>query len=690
MSGPVTLERRDAIAIITIDNPPVNACSQAVRAGLVAAAETIATDPAIRGVVLLCAGRTFVAGADITEFGKPPQHPTLSEAFDVIEALDKPVLALLHGTALGGGLELALACHWRLIDPAGTVGLPEVTLGIIPGAGGTQRLPRLIGLTAALDLIPSGRRVAADEALRLGIVDAVTSGDRVAFALAFLRDRLAAPLRRASTLPFPPADPSALKTARATTAKRSPGQIAPVRAIDVLDASTALDFAAGLRLEAITFAELRVSAQSKALRHIFFAERAIAKVPEVQTAAPRPVHRVGVIGGGTMGAGIAAAVLLAGLPVTLVERDPAALAAGRDRVAAILGDSVKRGKLTPEERDRILGERLDAAADMATLNGVDLVIEAVFEDMGVKQALFRDLSRVVRGDAVLATNTSYLDVAQLADSTAQPANVIGLHFFSPAHVMKLLEVVVPEGAAPEAVATGFWLGKRLGKLAVRAGNSDGFIGNRILSAYRRAADMLVEDGASPWQVDAAFRTFGFPMGLFEMQDMAGLDIGWANRKRLAPHRDPAERYVAISDRLCEAGRFGRKTGRGYYVYEDGRAIPDPEVDSIVAAERSRKGIVPRLFTSEQIEARITVAMINEAARVLGEGVALRAGDIDVVMVNGYGFPRWRGGPLHMADARGLTEVVAELDALCAEDTRFWQPASLLRSLAASGRTFTSG
>ena len=679
----VTLERDGDLAVVTIDNPPVNATGQAVRAGLVAVAATIASDPAIRGAVLLCAGRTFVAGADITEFGKPPLSPSLRDAYGALGRLEKPVVAVLHGTALGGGLELALACHYRVIDASGQVGLPEVTLGIIPGAGGTQRLPRLIGAAAALDLITSGRRVGAAEALRLGLVDAIAEGDRVAFALAFLRARLDRPVPRLDEWPFPILAADDLAALRSGVARNSPGQEAPAKAIAVAEASVGLDMQAGLDVEQAAFETLRTSAQSLALRHIFFAERAIAKVPG--GGAARPLDTVGVVGGGTMGAGIAAACLLAGLRVCLVERDAAALAAGRGRVEAILAEAVKRGKLTADDHAAICETRLRCADDMAALAEADLVIEAVFESMEVKREVFRALDAVARPGAVLATNTSYLDVAALAAATERPADVIGLHFFSPAHIMKLVEIVVPEEAAPDAVATGFALAKRLGKLGVWAGNREGFIGNRILSAYRRAADHMVEDGASPDAVDAAFRDLGFPMGVFAMQDLAGLDIGWATRKRLAPTRDPHERYVAISDRICERGWFGRKTGRGYYVYEGGAPVPNPEVEAIVATERRRKGIVPRSFGSEEIQRRILLAMANEGARVLDEGVALRAGDIDVVMVNGYGFPRWRGGPMHAAEAHGLAATKAGLHALGHEDP-LWHAAPLIERLVAAGET----
>ncbi len=686
-AGPVSIEHRGDVAVVTVDSPPVNAAGHAVRAGLMAAVDAIGSDAAIRGAVLLCAGRTFVAGADIAEFGAPPAPPLLADVCAALDALAKPVVAALHGSALGGGLELALACPYRVIEPAANLGLPEVTLGLIPGAGGTQRLPRLVGAAAALDLIVSGRKVGAAEALRLGAVDAITVGDRLGFALGFLRERLDRPVPHASSRPCPALPAEAVAALRAAVAKRSPGQIAPQRAIDVVAESGARDFASGLSLEAEAFGGLRASPQARAMRHVFFAERAVAKVPELSRASARAVTHLGVVGGGTMGAGIAAAGLLAGLRVHLVERDDAALAAGRERVEAILRDAANRGKLSAESHADIGAGRFSATAAPEPLRDADLIVEAVFESMDAKRDVFAILDRLAKPGAILATNTSYLDVAAIAAATSRPADVIGLHFFSPAHVMRLLEIVVPPAASAQAVATGFAFGRALGKIAVRAGNAEGFIGNRILSAYRKAADAMVEDGASPWEVDAAVRAFGFPLGLFEMQDLAGLDIGWATRKRLAATRDPAERYARVSDRICERGRFGRKSGRGYYVYADGRAEPDPEVDAIVADERRAKGIAPRPFSPEEIQERVLLATVNEGAKVLDEGVALRASDIDVVMVDGYGFPRWRGGPMHAADERGLGAIVDGLRRLEAEDAQAWRPAPLLVRLAEQGRRF---
>ncbi|MGE0240196.1 MAG: 3-hydroxyacyl-CoA dehydrogenase NAD-binding domain-containing protein [Parvibaculaceae bacterium] len=683
----VSLTRENGIAVITIDNPPVNALSQAVRQGLFDAVRAIAADGAVKGVVLACAGKTFVAGADIREFGKPPEPPMLRDVITAFEALAVPVVAAIQGTALGGGFELALGCHYRLMDGHAVVGLPEVTLGIVPGAGGTQRLPRLIGMAAAIDMITSGRRVAAAEAAKLGIADAVAGNDLLAAARRLLSEKRAAPLPHLSERAPPASSPGLFAEARKSLAAKTRGQVSPLRALDLLEETIGVDFDKGMAREAEVFAELRSSSQARALRHVFFAEREIAKIPEAG-AKPMTVAQLGVVGGGLMGTGIAAAALLAGLRVILVERDQAAADLARDRTLGLLKASLERGKLSPADYDAIAAGRLTTAAAYADLASADLVIEAAFEDLAVKQAIFRELARVTRPDAILASNTSYLDVGVIAESAARPGKVIGLHFFSPAHIMKLLEVVVPEGAAPEAVATGFALGRRLGKIAVRAGVCDGFIGNRILSAYRKQAEYLMEDGAAPAEIDAAFRSFGLPMGVFEMQDMAGLDIIWANRKALAPRRDPRERYVRIVDRICESGRFGRKTGSGYYTYAGKAPAPDEATLAIIAEERRHQGITPKRFTAEEIMDRIVLAMINEGARILDEGIALRAGDIDVVMVNGYGFPRWRGGPMFMADQMGAKEVLRRIAALAREDAWFWQPAQRVRKLAETGGSFT--
>ena len=697
MAGPVTTERRGEIALIVVDNPPVNALSQAVRQGLDEAVAAAQAEDGVEALVIAGAGRTFIAGADIREFGKPPQPPALPEVINRIEAGAKPVIVALHGTALGGGLEVALGCHYRVALPGAKVGLPEVTLGLIPGAGGTQRTPRLIGAGKALDLITSGRHVGAEEALALGLIDEIAAGeDPVAAGVAFAETVLAEgrPVRRSGEVEDKVAadrgDAALFAEARAALEKKARGLFSPFKCVDAVEAAVTLPFAEGLKRERALFLECMDSPQRAGLIHAFFAEREVRKIPEAK-AEPRGIASVGVIGGGTMGAGIAISLMTAGIPVVLVERDEESLARGRANVERILDGGVKRGKMTAEARDDLLASKLTGALDYAALAEVDLAIEAVFEDMAVKQAVFRQLDAALKPGAILASNTSYLDIDEIAAVTARPQDVIGFHFFSPANIMKLLEVVVAKKTAPDAVASGFALAKRLGKVAVRAGVCDGFIGNRMLSVYRRQADYMLEDGASPYAIDAALRNFGYPMGPYAVADLAGLDIGWANRKRLAPTRDPKERYVEIADRICERGWFGQKTGRGFYLYPDGARVgtPDPEVEAIIAEERARKGIAPRDFGEEEILRRYLAAMINEGARIVEEGIALRPLDVDVTLLYGYGFPRWRGGPMKYADLRGLDGILADIRGYQAEDPATWPPAKLLIDLVEKGETFDS-
>lgn len=683
---PVTYHRDGTIGVITIENPPVNALSQAVRAGLMQAADAFAADAGAEAAVILCAGRTWVAGADISEFGKPPAEPFLPDVINRIEALEKPVVAALHGTALGGGLELALGAHARIAAPDTRMGLPEVTLGLIPGAGGTQRLPRLIRLDPALQAITSARQIPATEALELGLIDHIAEGDPNAAALSLAQDLAGQSPRRSGDLPPPPADPALVQGYRTRLATTARGQIAQVTAIDVMTQGLALPFVEGLAVERAGFRTLMDSPQRAALVHAFFAERAVAHLPRIRNVEPRPLDRLGVIGGGTMGAGIAVSALLAGLDVTLVERDEDAASKAQATVAKLLDGSVKRGKLAAPRRDAILSNAFRTRTDYAALGEADLIIEAVFESMEVKEQVFRALDRVAKPGAVLATNTSYLDVNRIADATGRPADVIGLHFFSPAHVMRLLEVVVADRTAPEVVATGFALAKRLKKIAVRAGVCDGFIGNRILSHYRAAVDAMVLDGASPYQVDRALTDFGFAMGPYAVSDLAGLDIGYLTRQRKAADRHPRDRVPVFADRLYELGRLGRKTGRGYYLYDGSTPQEDPELAPLLEQVRADQGIALRTFSDQEIVARTMAAMVNEAVRTVADGTALRPLDVDVVMLNGYGFPRWRGGPMHWADAQGLSAILADIDRFATEDDHFWHAAPLLRELAGQGRS----
>ncbi|AZQ68257.1 3-hydroxyacyl-CoA dehydrogenase [Silicimonas algicola] len=682
----VRLERVDATGLVIIDNPPVNASSHAVRQGLTEALAMAQADDDIDVIVVFGAGRTFIAGADIREFGKPPLHPLLPEVNNGIEASEKPVIAVLHGTALGGGFEVGLASHARIALPGTQVGLPEVTLGVLPGAGGTQRVPRLIGIPAALDMITSGRRIGADEALKLGLIDRIEAGDVRDVALRMAEAVRAGDLKtwRTGDLAVTP-DETALEAEAERLDRTARHLFSPHKCVEAVALSTG-DLARGLTRERELFMECIDSPQRAGLIHAFFAERAAARIPEAGTP-PMQVESVGVIGGGTMGSGIATACLLAGLPVTLVEQTDDALDRGGAAVAANLAQAVKRGKLTEDARAAILSDALTLTTDMADLAEADLVIEAVFEDMDIKRSIFRRLDRICKPGAILATNTSYLDVNAIAAETTRQEDVIGLHFFSPAHVMRLLEVVVAHRTAPDVVATGFALAKRLRKVAVRAGVCDGFIGNRILAHYRKAVDYMLMDGASPQQIDAALEDFGFALGPFAVSDLAGLDIAWATRKRKAPLRPPEERYIAIADRICEMGWFGRKTGRGFYLYGDGKPVPNPDALAIVDEERTNARITPRDFTDDEIVARVMTAMISEATRVLEDGIALRPSDIDAVFLFGYGFPRHRGGPMHHADTVGAAELVRRIEAWARDDPYYWQVPPLLARMAQEGGTF---
>lgn len=695
-SIPVLREQRGDILLVTIDNPPVNALGVDVRRGLLAAIEAADTDPAVAAVLLVGAGRTFIGGADIREFGKPPMAPALPDVCNRIEACSKLVVAAIHGAALGGGLEVALAAHYRLALPAAKLGLPEVQLGLLPGAGGTQRTPRLIGAKAALDLMLSGRHVGAAEAIKLGLVDRSAPGaDPIEAGLAYTRELQGSaapvrPTRDAAGLAQREEQQAAIEAARTETAKKARGLFSPLKIVDAVQAALDLPFDDGLKVERKLFLECLDSPQRAGLVHAFFAEREVLKAPETRAARPRAIDSVGVVGGGTMGAGITVAALDAGLPVTMIERDEASLARGRAHVEKVYDGLVAKGRMTPEAKAAVMA-LWRGSTSYDALAQVDLVIEAVFEDMAVKQAVFAELDHVCKPGAVLATNTSYLDIDQIAASISRPADVIGLHFFSPANIMKLLEIVVPAQVAPDVVATAFELAKKLRKTPVRAGVCDGFIGNRILAVYRQAADHMMEDGASPYQIDKAVRDFGYPIGPYQMSDLAGGDIGWATRKRRAPTRDPRARYVQIADRVCEQGWFGQKTGRGYYIYADGArtGTPDPEVEAIIDAERKRAGITPRSFTDDEIMRRYMAAMINEGANVVHQKIALRPLDVDVTFVHGYGFPRHRGGPMKYADSVGLHKVLADIREFAREDPLFWQPSPLLVELVERGADFAS-
>ncbi len=692
MAGTVHYATEGRVAVITVDHAPVNALGQAVRAGLVAAIERFEADAA-EIAVIHGAGRLFIGGADISEFGKPPQEPSLPDVVNRIEACTKPVVAAIHGAALGGGLEVALGAHYRVAVAGASLGLPETKLGVIPGAGGTQRAPRLVGAGAAIEMVTTGTPVPAEKAVEMGLVDRIGEGEARAAGIAYAEELLSqgAGPRPVRDMPAPEANAALFDASRTQLKKKLRGEVAPLAALDAVEASTTMSFDEGLAEERRQFMKMMETPQRAGLIHAFFIERKVAKLPEIDGVAPRDVSAIGVIGGGTMGAGIATAALLRGLSVTLVERDDDAASRARRTIEKNLSAAMKRGKLSEAKRDAILSEALSCVTGYDALGQADVIIEAVFESMDVKKEVFAELDRVAKPGAVLATNTSYLDINEIAQATSRPDDVIGLHFFSPAHVMKLLEIVVADKTAPEVTATAFALGKKLGKVSVRAGVCDGFIGNRILSHYRAAADAMILDGASPYQIDKALRDFGFPMGPYQVGDLAGLDIGHMTRQRKAGQRHEKDRYPGWADTLYEMGRLGQKTGRGYYIYDDEtpRGRPDPEVDEIIAKEREKQGVTPRDFTDQEIVERYMAAMVNESARVVDEGIAKRPLDVDVTLLYGYGFPRHRGGPMHYADTEGLATIRDRIRTYAQEDDHFWKVAPLLDRLADERSTFAS-
>ena len=647
------------VAFVEIRNPPVNAGSHDVRRGLLDALSQLEDRTDLAGVVLCGAGGTFIAGSDLREFGAPLGPPQLPQVIAAVETLALPVVAAMDGAALGGGYELALGCDARVAAPNAVVGLPEVGLGLVPGAGGTQRLPRLTGLAEAMRLICGARRVKARDALALGMIDVVAEGDlRTAAAE---RARTMDGKARVGDRACPSATADELDGARTEALRAGKDRPAAHEAIRLIALAADMPIKEALAEERRVFQEIRVGPEARALRHIFFAERAAGRVDGLG-ASPRDLARAAVVGVGTMGAGIAYALLKAGLEVALIERDAAMADAGRARVEGLIEADRDVGRASSQAADGYRaaldhGTALNLAADC------DLVVEAIVEDMGAKSELLAELDGVVRSDCVLASNTSYLDLDELARASVHPGRVVGLHFFNPAHVMKLLEVVRGAATSDVTLATALKLGRRMRKTAIVAGVGEGFVGNRIYAAYRAQAEMLVEDGALPWQVDAALQAFGLAMGPFAVGDLSGLDIAQAMRRRRDATRDPRERYVKLPDLLCEAGRLGRKTGAGWYDYEDGRRQESADVQRIIDEDARAAGRTRRDVSSDEIEARALGALVNEAACVLEDGVAQRASDIDVAFVNGYGFPRWRGGPLWWASVQDRDAIARAIDAV---------------------------
>ncbi len=660
VNNPISVRYVDKVAIVTIDNPPVNALSFHVREPLLKAFETLRDDASVAAIVLACAGRTFVAGADITEFGKPMQRPDLRDLIATLEKIEKPTVAAIHGTALGGGLELALGCHFRVADKAAKLGLPEVKLGLLPGAGGTVRLPRLLGPQEALKIIVSGTPITAKEALDGGLVDAIAEIDLSAQAGEFARARVAEGRKflavRDRREKIEQTDLAAFDAAAAEFARKARGLEAPVACAQSVRNAITLPFDEALAKEREFFVKLVSGDQSRAQRHLFFAEREAAKVPGVgKDVAQRDIRRAGVIGAGTMGGGIAMSFVNGGVPVTLLEMSREALDRGLATIDKNYAISVARGSLTEDAKAKRLA-LFSGTTDYADLADCDIIIEAVFEEMSVKKEVFGKLDTVAKPGAILATNTSYLDVDEIAASTSRPQDVVGMHFFSPANVMKLVEIVRGRKTAPDVLATLLGLAKKIGKVPVVVGVCHGFVGNRMLSARSERIRRPLLEGATPTQIDKVFTDFGWPMGPFQMYDLAGLDIGWRNRKSLG-------KSAIISDSLCEQGRFGQKTGKGFYLYENGSRTPtpDPEVEKLIEDKARERGIERRAISAEEITERTLYPMINEGAKILEEGIAARASDIDIVWVNGYGFPIGKGGPMFYAELSGIQKIVERLE-----------------------------
>ena len=687
----------DDIAVIEISNPPVNAISGDVRNGLLRTIEELSSEKKVKAIVITAPDRTFLAGADIKEFGKNIDAPILSDICDKIENLDKIVVASLHGTPLGGGLEVAMSAHYRIAAPKTKVGLPEVLLGILPGAGGTQRLPRLCGVSMALEMMLTGRHVPVEEAFDNGIIDEIATNNKtVETGIAYAKKLIdkGFTVRQTSKITDKINNSKEVKETiekvKANALKKYKNLFSPHAIIKSVEEGLNLDFSEGIKNERNLFKECIESPQRKGLIHSFFAERAITKIPELKKGKPSELNKIGVIGGGTMGTGISMAAMNAGFEVIMIEQNQEAIKKAVDKIDSTYERNVKLGRMTADQKDQIM-ELFRADTDMSFLQDRDLIIEAVFENMDIKKEVFIKLSELCNKKCILASNTSYLDVNEIAKVVDDPNRVIGLHFFSPANIMKLLEIVVADKTSDDTVATAFMLAKKMRKVPVRSGVCDGFIGNRILSKYLVGTYHMVEDGASPFHIDQVLREFGCAMGVFQVIDLAGGDIGWATRKRKAPFRHKDDRYVEIADRVCERGWFGQKTSKGYYLYGEGVEFltPNPEIEIICNDERKRVGINPKTFSNEEILDRYIAAMVYEGTKILQEKIAIRPSDIDVVYTNGYGFPKWRGGPMKYADMIGLDKILSNIQKFSEEDKRFWSPPQLLIDLVSKGANFDS-
>ena len=687
----------DEIALIEISNPPVNAISGDVRIQLLDTINKLAQNVSLKAIVITAPERTFLAGADIKEFGRNIDAPVLGEICDIIENLDKIVVASLHGTPLGGGLEVAMSAHYRIAAPKTKVGLPEVLLGILPGAGGTQRLPRLCGVSMALDMMLTGKQVNAEDAFKNGIIDEIApDGNTVENGIEYAKKLIdkgytvRPTSKQKNKINNREEINEVIKKIKSDTLIKSKNLFSPHAIIKSVEQGLDLDFATSIQNERKLFKECIESPQRQGLIHSFFSERANTKVPELEKGKAKELNKIGVIGGGTMGTGISMAAMNAGLSVIMIEQDKASIDKALAKINATYDRNVKLGRISAEQKNQIMS-LFSAVTDMDILSDRDLVIEAVFEQMEVKKEVFIKLNKICNESCILASNTSYLNVNEIASVVNDPSRVIGLHFFSPANIMKLLEIVVADKTSNDTVASAFLLAKKMKKVPVRSGVCDGFIGNRILSKYLIGTYHMIEDGASPFHVDKVLRDFGCAMGVFQVIDLAGGDIGWATRKRKAPFRHKDDRYVEIADRVCENGWFGQKTSKGYYLYGDNikPLTPNPEIDIICNSERQRVGIKLKTFSDQEILDRYLAAMVYEGVKILQEKIAVRPSDIDVVYTNGYGFPRWRGGPMKYADMIGLDKILLNIQKFSEEDPRFWSPPQLLIDLVKNNRDFDS-
>jgi 3-hydroxyacyl-CoA dehydrogenase len=699
MKGTVHYEKRDDVALMTVDNPPVNPLSSGVRKGLHDGITEALADADIKAIVLTGAGRAFIAGADISEFGAAASEgPSLGEALAKMESSSKPIVAAINGTAFGGGLEVALCCDYRVAAPAAPVGLPEVKLGLLPGAGGTQRLPRLIGAEKALQFILSGDPIPAPQARELGIVDAVLDGDLVAEAITFARKVVAdgAKLRKirneSDKVEADRDNPDIFADARKQAARRMRGRFAPEMIVQCVEAAVNLgDFDAGMAVEQENFRKCLNHPQREALIHVFFSEREVAKIPDVPKDTPvKPITSAGVVGCGTMGGGITMSFANAGIPVTVLEMDAEALDKGLGVIRRNYDIQVQRGRMSAGDVETRMG-LITGTTAYEDLGQADVVIEAVYENLDVKIEVFKQFDAVMKPGAIIASNTSGLDIDAMANATSRPADVIGLHFFSPANVMRLLEVVRGEKTDKTTIATAMALGKKLGKVAVLSGNAPGFIGNRMLGGYTRQAGEIILQGATPYQVDKVIQGFGMPMGPFQMNDLVGLDLGWRARKLAGMKPEEVPITARVADKLCELDRFGQKTNRGYYIYPEGSRAgqADPEVVKLVEETSAELGIQRREIDDEEVLKRCLYPLVNEGARLLEAGIAIRPCDIDIVYINGYGFPEVVGGPMFWADKQGLDKIYQDILKFREEYGEFWEPAPLLERLARSGETFAS-